>query len=637
MNSALILLQKYWKHQSFRSPQEQIINAVVNNQNVLALLPTGAGKSLCFQIPALLKDGICIVISPLIALMEDQVNSLQKKGIKAIALNSKYNKKETIQAFDNLRFGNYKFLYLSPEKLQSEYILEKISQLKINLIAVDEAHCISEWGHDFRPAYLKISILKNILPKTNIIALTASATPKVMEDIVNNLLLEDEDVQIFKKSFFRDNLAFKLIKTENVLENLKQILLKINEPVIIYTNTRKNCINISNYLNNNNFKSNYYHGGLQNNEKLASLNNWINEINPIMVATNAFGMGIDKSNVRAVIHTNIPNSIENYMQEVGRAGRDGKKSIAYLIFNESSIYEFKNFLNKGIANTQFCKEVYTKINQFYQISPSEFSETIHAFNLQDFCSTYNLPILKTFNAFNIFENENIIEIQQNINKKSTLKTIVSSSYLFEYEKRNPNLNAILKVILRNYGGTFEQFIPISETLVAKKLNTSKPQIIKLLSQLNLDKIIIYKKADTNSQLKFLVPREDHFVINRISKNIESRNKTKINKADAIIKYVANDKICRNVLLLQYFGEENIEKCHICDVCISQKTNHQKVDFKEISNKILILFDTANQLNSDDIVYQLTYDKKYIVKTLQLLVEKNTLQLTSQNKFEKVKS
>ena len=368
MNSAKILLQKYWKHQSFRSPQEQIINAVVNNQNVLALLPTGAGKSLCFQIPTLLKDGICIVISPLIALMEDQVNSLQKKGIKAIALNSKYNKKETIQAFDNMRFGEYKFLYLSPEKLQSEYILEKISQLKVNLIAVDEAHCISEWGHDFRPAYLKISTLKKILPKTNTIVLTASATPKVMEDIVNNLLLEN--IQIFKKSFFRDNLALKLIKTDNVLENLKQILLNINEPVIIYTNTRKNSINISNYLNNCNFKSNYYHGGLQNDEKLTSLNNWLKQITPIMVATNAFGMGIDKSNVRAVIHTSIPNSIENYMQEVGRAGRDGKKSIAYLIYNESIIFEFKNFLNKGIANTQFCKEVYIKINQFYQIQLS---------------------------------------------------------------------------------------------------------------------------------------------------------------------------------------------------------------------------------------------------------------------------
>lgn len=635
MNSAKILLQKYWKHQSFRSPQEQIINAVVNNQNVLALLPTGAGKSLCFQIPTLLKDGICIVISPLIALMEDQVNSLQKKGIKAIALNSKYNKKETIQAFDNMRFGEYKFLYLSPEKLQSEYILEKISQLKVNLIAVDEAHCISEWGHDFRPAYLKISTLKKILPKTNTIVLTASATPKVMEDIVNNLLLEN--IQIFKKSFFRDNLALKLIKTDNVLENLKQILLNINEPVIIYTNTRKNCINISNYLNNCHFKSNYYHGGLQNDEKLTSLNNWLKQITPIMVATNAFGMGIDKSNVRAVIHTSIPNSIENYMQEVGRAGRDGKKSIAYLIYNESIIFEFKNFLNKGIANTQFCKEVYIKINQFYQISPGEFSENTYAFNLQNFCSIYNFPILKTYNALNILENENIIEIQQNVNKKSALKTIVSSSYLFDYEKRNPKLDAILKIILRNYGGTFDQFIPISEIRIAKKLNIPKQHVIKLLIQLDFDKIIIYKKANTDSQLKFLVPREDNFIINRISRNIENKNKTKIKKADAIIEYILNDKICRNIQLLEYFGENNIEKCNICDVCISQKKNNQKIDFEKISFKIITLFSTMKQLRADEIIYQLPYDKKYIIKTLQLMVEKKTLQLTSQNKFEKVKT
>jgi len=635
MISAKILLQKYWKHQSFRSPQEQIINAVVNNQNVLALLPTGAGKSLCFQIPTLLRDGICIVISPLIALMEDQVNSLQKKGIKAIALNSKYNKKETIQAFDNIRFGDYKFLYLSPEKLQSEYILEKISQLKVNLIAVDEAHCISEWGHDFRPAYLKISTLKKILPKTNIIALTASATPKVMEDIVNNLLLEN--IQIFKKSFFRDNLALKLIKTDNVLENLKQILLNINEPVIIYTNTRKNCINISSYLNNCNFKSNYYHGGLQNDEKLNSLNNWLKQITPIMVATNAFGMGIDKSNVRAVIHTSIPNSIENYMQEVGRAGRDGKKSIANLIYNKSTIFEFKNFLNKGIANTQFCKEVYIKINQFYQISPGEYSEKTYTFNLQNFCSIYNFPILKAFNALNILENENIIEIQQNINKKSALKTIVSSSYLFDYEKRNPKLDAILKIILRNYGGTFDQFIPISEIRIAKKLNIPKQHVIKLLIQLDFDKIIIYKKANTDSQLKFLVPREDNFIINRISRNIENKNKAKIKKADTIIEYILNDKICRNIQLLEYFGENNIEKCNICDVCISQKKHNQKINFEEISYRIITLFSTMKKLRADEIIYQLPYDKKYIIKTLQLMVEKNTLQLTSQNKFEKVKT
>ncbi|MCF6297975.1 MAG: RecQ family ATP-dependent DNA helicase, partial [Flavobacteriaceae bacterium] len=357
MNSIHDILQKYWNHKVFRDPQKEIINAVIKKNDVFALLPTGAGKSLCFQIPALTKSGVCIVISPLIALMEDQVNSLQKKNIKALALTSKYNIEDTIKAFDNLRYGNYKFLYLSPEKLQSEFIQDKISQLEVNLIAVDEAHCISQWGHDFRPAYLKISILKKIHPQVNIIALTASATPKVMNDIVKNLELKN--VQIFKKSFSRKNLIYSILKAENKLDKLEKVLLAYDEPVIVYTNTRKNCIDISKQLNRIGYKSSYYHGGLQNNEKLVAFNNWMEEKTPIMVATNAFGMGIDKNNVRAVIHMNIPNSIENYLQEVGRAGRDGIKSFAILIYNDNTIFECKDFLDKGIATPQFHKEVYS--------------------------------------------------------------------------------------------------------------------------------------------------------------------------------------------------------------------------------------------------------------------------------------
>jgi len=631
MVTAKTLLNKYWAYETFRPYQEEIINEVINNKNIIALLPTGAGKSVCFQIPALLKDGICIVVSPLIALMEDQVNSLLKKGIKAIALTSKYNVEETIQAFDNLRFGNYKFLYLSPEKLQSEFIQEKIGQLKVNLIAIDEAHCISQWGHDFRPSYLKISAIKKIHPNINIIALSASATPKVIEDIKDQLNLDS--VQIFKQSFYRDNLAIKLIKTDNVLEQLKQILLKINEPVIVYTNTRKNCIDISKFLNHNRFKSTFYHGGLPIEGKTKSLRNWMDQTTPIMVATNAFGMGIDKTNVRAIIHLNIPNSIESYMQEIGRAGRDSIKSFVYLIYNNSTIFDSENYLNKGIANTKFSKDVYSKLHEYFQIGFGEVQERYFPFNLQDFCAKFRLPILKTFSTFNNFENESIIEIQQQINKKSKIKIIVNNSYLFDYEKRNPNLDSLLKVILRNYGGTFDQFIPVYESFIAKKLNISKSKVIEMLQKLHVDNIINYHTATQNAEIKFLKPRDDNFIINSISKNLEFRNRNKIKKAKAVLDYINNDKTCRNVQLLQYFGEGTILKCNTCDVCLMEQNKKRKADYKLIANEIISLFKTDQQLTSNDIFNKLDFEKENILKTLQLLMEKNALIVNLQNKFE----
>ena len=635
MNSAQILLQKHWNYQTFLEPQEKIINAVIKKQNVIALLPTGAGKSACFQIPALMNDGVCIVISPLIALMEDQVRSLQEKGLKAIALTSKLNVEETISAFDNLQYGNFKFLYLSPEKLQSEFIQGKISQLRVNLIAIDEVHCISQWGHDFRPAYLKIAILKKLHPNSNFIALTASATPKVLEDIINNLKLHD--VKIFKKSFYRNNLEIKLINTENVFERLSHILLKINEPVIVYTGTRKNCIYISNYLNHRGFESTFYHGGLPMEDKINSIKNWTNQTTPIMVATNAFGMGIDKANVRAIIHMNIPNSIENYMQEIGRAGRDGKRSEVYLIYNNNTLYESDNYLKKGISDVKFCKVVYRKLNEHYQISTGEIQDKTYDLNLQEFCSKYNLPVLKTFSAINNFEHENIIELYQNVYKRSRLKIIVGNRYLFEYEKRNPKLEAILKVVLRNYGGTFEQLTSINENFIANKLNISKSEVIELLQILYKDKILVYVKAISNAEIRFLVPREDDFVMNRISKNIELRNKNKINKAKALVEYITNDKICRNIQLLRYFGEKNLFDCNLCDVCLKKQTKTSKVDFKLIAKEITLLFTDKDQLDSSEIINQLHFDKKYIIKTLQLLIEKNALVLNLQNKFEKVKN
>ena len=319
---SLKILQHYWGYTSFRAPQQKIITTVLNGKNTIALLPTGGGKSICFQVPALVNEGVCIVISPLIAFMQDQVDSLINKGIKATTIPSGSSQDAIITLFDNIRFGNIKFLYLSPERLQSRFIQDKIKQLNVNLIAIDEAHCISEWGHDFRPSYQNIAILKELHPTTNIIALTATATKKVIDDIIISLGIENPT--IFKKSFFRENLAYQIFNTDDKLGKLHQIFTKTKAPAIVYVNSRAKTKDICAYLNVNGFKSTYYHGGLSNTEKQLSFDNWITEKTPIIVATNAFGMGIDKPNVKVVIHLNLPASIENYIQEAGRGGRNGK-------------------------------------------------------------------------------------------------------------------------------------------------------------------------------------------------------------------------------------------------------------------------------------------------------------------------
>ena len=631
MTSAEKILHKYWKHESFRKPQAEIIKAVLQEKNVMALLPTGAGKSLCFQIPALLKEGVCIVISPLIALMNDQVESLNKKGIKSIALSSKFAYDDIITAFDNLQYGNYKFLYLSPEKLQSELIQEKIKQLNVNLIAVDEAHCISEWGHDFRPSYLKINTLQKIHPHVNTIALTATATTKVIDDIIDYLNIEK--VSIFKQSFFRKNLSFQIKYSEDILNRLQQLLSHFKEPVIIYTNTRRSCIQISTFLNNHNYRSGFYHGGLTFDEKSAAFKNWSNEKTPIIVATNAFGMGIDKANVRAVIHLNLPQSIENYIQETGRAGRDGIRSFAYLLYNNNTISDFKKIIQKGITTPKFCKDVYINLNKYYQISPGEKPDQYFNFILQDFCIHSNLPIHTTYNALITLEIEGIIDFLQNINQSSVIKFKVSNDNLFLYQKRNPNAKKIIQILLRTYGGIFDQFTKINEYSIAKKLQLNKFDIIKSLDQLNNDNILIYKYYKGISQIKFTVPREDNYAINSIAKNISKRNKIKLNKANSVIEFIENNTICRNVQLLHYFGENKINNCEICDVCTTQKLT--KTDYNIIANKILELLNNDGVLSSNDISNSLFFDDKSILKTLQFLLEKRTISLTSQNKFKKI--
>ena len=628
MNTPLEIVKKYWNYSEFRGPQEEIIQSVLKGDHSIVLLPTGGGKSLCYQVPALLLEGICIVVSPLIALIQDQVKNLKEKSIKAIALTSQLSQEEIIIAFDNLQFGDFKFLYLSPEKLQSPFIQEKIKQLHVSIIAIDEAHCISEWGHDFRPSFLQLKILNELKPKATIIALTATATQKVLDDIRTHLALSE--AVLFKQSFHRPNVIYKVIRSEDIYGRLVQLLNTITGAAIIYTNNRKQTKEVAQFLQKNSFESSFYHGGLTNTEKSDSYTNWMTDKTPIMVATNAFGMGIDKFNVRAVIHINTPNSIENYTQESGRAGRDTKTSYAIILTNKSNIHESVTRFKANTPSVKFTKQVYDHLNQYFAISKGEAPSTLFNFSLQEFCYSYKLKLLRTYNAIKVLERENIIFLDENYSKKSTLKFKISSTQALTYIHEHPANNSLLKLILRSYGGVFEHDTIINEYALGKKLQLSKNEVVKQLKYFHTNGIIDFTFENSTSKLRFLAVRDDRYTISSISKNIEKQNNIKLEKLKATIAYIQNNEVCRNIQLLSYFDEVNTSPCGICDVCISKKT--AKNSIKAVSEHIIALL-SQQSLTSQEITGRLAYSEDEILISLKLLLEKNKIIITSQNKFE----
>ena len=629
MSAPLEILKKYWNYDQFISPQEEIITSVLKGENTIVLLPTSGGKSICYQVPAMILEGVCIVISPLIALIHDQVNYLKEKNIKAIALTSQLSQDEIIIAFDNLQFGGFNFLYLSPEKLQSDFIQEKIKQLKVSLIAIDEAHCISEWGHDFRPSYLKLSLLKELQPNATFIALTATATQRVLEDIQNNLGLKE--AKIIKKSFKRENLFYHVRLTEDIYGKLIQILAKINASIIIYTNNRKQTKEVCNFLLKNNFQSSFYHGGLSNAEKNEAYTSWMSDKTPIMVATNAFGMGINKLNVRAVIHINIPNSLENYIQEAGRAGRDGKTSYAIILANKTTLYEASAKFEANTATTQTVKLVYLHLNQYYAISFGEMPAQSFNFSLQEFCATYNLNLLLTYNAIKVLERENIVLLDENYNKKSMLKFLVNNPQIFDYLNSHPSSNELIKLILRSYGGIFEHYTIINEFKLSKKLNCSKNEVVKQLKELHSNGIVHYSYENTTSRLSFLIPRDDNYTINSISRNIEQQNNLKSEKLKAVISYIENTKTCRTLQFLTYFNEFATEPCGTCDNCLAKKAKNNAT--QTILDQLMELL-KDRVLSSQELVVLSDYTETEILNSLKILLEKNKITITSQNKFKR---
>ncbi|WP_411030462.1 ATP-dependent DNA helicase RecQ [Spongiimicrobium sp. 3-5] len=626
------ILQKYWGFSTFKGSQKKVIDAVLEGKDVLALLPTGGGKSVCYQIPALSMDGICIVVSPLIALMQNQVDTLQKMNIKAIALTGGIPENELIDLMDNCLYGNYKFLYLSPERLQQELVKEKILRMKVNLVAIDEAHCISQWGNDFRPAYLHCAELREILPEVPMMALTATATAKVAADIVDNLRLQD--TLTVKDSFARNNIAFKVLWEEDKRYRLKQLCQQTTKSGIVYVRTRRSAEEMARFLNENGCAATFFHGGIPKGAKDERLQKWLaNEIQ-IMVATNAFGMGIDKPDVRLVVHYQIPDSLENYFQEAGRAGRDGKAAEAILVTNATDETQVRNQFLKILPTIDFLKLTYKKLNNYFQISYGEGNDENYPLSFNTFCEVYQLNPMLTYNSLRILDQNSVIALSESFSRKTTVRFITKKKYFFQYLDHNKRIAPLIQTLLRTYGGVFDYDTKINTLLLSKKANVAEEKILEVLEQLQKDNIITYKAQHNDLEITFLVPREDDKTINVFAKQVKEQQQVKINNVESMLTYIKNDKICRNRQLLGYFGEKNKEECGKCDVCERNQKVVEDVQ-KVIAQDLLKLLEESPK-TSRLLIELLPYKEAVILEILKQLLEDEKLYVNEKNEYEPIR-
>ena len=567
MNITEVLI-KYWGHTNFRLKQEYVIQQIIENKDTLALLPTGGGKSICYQIPALIKEGICLVISPLISLMHDQIRHLKSKNIKSICITSDMHYSEIESALTNCIYGGIKFLYLSPEKIQNSLVQQRIKEMNINLITVDEAHCISEWGHNFRPSYRDISKIRELTPNSPILALTATATKDVTQDIQKNLLFKKENV--IKASFKRDNLSYMVEYAKNKRTRLIEILNKIKSPTIIYVGTRKRAKDISDFLNKKNFSSSYYHAGLKSNIRNKRQKDWNTNQIRIMVATNSFGMGINKPDVKIVIHMDLPSRIEYYFQEAGRAGRNGEKAYAFLLTNKDDIIKQQRLLQIKYPTINEILEFYQNIANYMQVAVGEFPKEPISFDIIKFNKRYKTNTLKTYYILKYLEKEGKMKFLDNTHSISKLKISVSNSDLYKFQITNKSYDLFIKTLLRSYANIFNYHVKINEKEIALRLNTSIDNVKNILNRLQKLEIIEYTENNQLNQLKFLHARQDSESLHLNKNSWKERKDYESSKLTHMTNYINKKDSCRSQLLLEYFGQNGSEKCNICDICLNNK-------------------------------------------------------------------
>ncbi len=624
MNSeALKILVKYWGHSSFRPLQEEIIDSVLGQNDTLALLPTGGGKSITFQVPALMKDGICIVVSPLIALMKDQVHNLKQKGISAGAIYSGMHFDEIESVYNNCIHDKFKFLYVSPERLETEAFRYLIGQLNVNLLAIDEAHCISQWGYDFRPPYLKIAEVRSLIPNAPILALTATATPNVTGDIMDKLRFKKPN--LLKASFLRKNLSYSILKENDKTTILLKTLKNTNGSSIVYVRSRKKCREISEILNQNNIKSTYYHAGLNARERVKRQELWTNNQTRVMVSTNAFGMGIDKADVGLVVHYDLPDSIESYFQETGRAGRNDKAAQGLVLYNNLDINNSIKRLKDSFPEISQIKKIYNALGNYFQIPEGSGKDIGFDFNLTDFCSNYNLKIIETYNAIKILEREGFIYFIESSGQYSQIMIHLKKSDLYRFQVENSDSDRLLKEILRSYSGVFTEYVNINENLIAKRTEMSKEAVVKKLNYLDNLKVLKYIPVKLSPQIVFTSERLGIKNIQLEQDNYKNIKIAAEKRLQSLLNFLSNSMQCRSQQLLAYFGEPKSMRCGICDVCNRKsELTVNDIEFSRINNFL------EKELKFDSLhLYELIartgkFNEDDVISTLQWLIDNNKI-------------
>jgi ATP-dependent DNA helicase RecQ len=617
----LNILKQYWGYDDFRPLQGNIIKSVASGKDTLGLMPTGGGKSLTFQVPTMVMEGVCIVVTPLIALMKDQVENLKKRNIPAAAIYSGMSKDDILLTLENTVFEAYKFLYVSPERLSTSIFIEKIKQTKVCMIAVDESHCISQWGYDFRPSYLKIADIREIIPDAPILALTATATLEVVDDIQDKLHFKEKNV--FRKSFLRTNLAYIVRTTENKDNQLLNILNKVQGTSVVYVRNRKKTKEVADFLNQNGIVAEHFHAGLKNETKDARQQRWKNDETRVIVSTNAFGMGIDKPEVRTVVHLDLPDSLEAYFQEAGRAGRDEKKAYAVVLFNNSDIAKMRKRVADTFPEKDMVRKVYKALGDYYEIAEGYGLDAVFPFDLADFCSKFKLPMLVAYNSLKILQQAGYLELTDEQDNSSRVLVIVNKDDLYNI-KFTADQDKMLHVLLRSYTGLFTDYAYISEEIIAGRLNWNKDKVYDILMELSKDRVIQFIPRKKIPFVTYIHEREDPQRLNLGKEAYDNRKERYINRAKSVLDYVKEQNVCRSQVLLAYFGETNNKPCGQCDICLKQKEQQvTEADFDKIRLAVLELL-SSKALSIEEIISQLPFKEAKIIQVVRFLIDQKIL-------------
>ena len=619
MNNYEEILKQYWGYDSFRSLQKEIITSIGEGKDTLGLMPTGGGKSITFQVPALAKEGVCLVITPLIALMKDQVNNLRKRGIKALAVYSGMTRQEILTALENCIYGNYKFLYISPERLDTEIFQTKVRSMKVSMITVDESHCISQWGYDFRPAYLKIAEIRRLLPGIPVLALTATATPEVVEDIQQKLDFHNGNV--FRMSFERKNLAYVVRTTDNKTSEMLHILRRVAGSAIIYVRNRRRTREITELLNQEGITADFYHAGLENAVKDLRQKRWQCGETRVMVATNAFGMGIDKPDVRLVLHLDLPDSPEAYFQEAGRAGRDGRKAYAVILYAQSD----KATLHKRIADTfpekAYILDVYEHVQYYYQMAMGDGFQCVREFNLEEFCRKFKYFPVPVDSALKILTQAGYLEYTDEQDNASRILFTIRRDDLYKLHEMGPEAETLIQAILRSYTGIFTDYAFISEASLALRTGLTREQIYRILVTLTKRRIVDYIPHKKTPYIIYTRERQELRYMHIPPSVYEERKERYETRIKAMEEYVTTDNVCRSRMLLRYFGEKNDHNCGQCDVCLSHRTSPEEVkenDFDALSRKMTQLL-AAKPMTPAEINDSMEEEKEKVAAVIQHLL------------------